>query len=320
MARHVVEDYLAALYVLTADRRPVISARLGEYLAVSPPTVAETLKRLQADGYIVFGPRREIILTPAGRAVGEAVVRRHCLIERWLTDLLGLDWVAAHEEADHLEHLLTPRLEERLFGLLGQPTTCPHGNPIPGRGRPLAWATVPLDRVPEGQEVVIDRITEEAERDTALLAALWQAGLGPGVRVRVGATVPTADQVTLERDGQRITLPAAGLSGVRVRPADLAPQVLDLVGSPRPETFPPVRVTVVGVQGHCQAHHQRGERFAISACTPGGLCAEAFVALFPRVREMQRRLVAGEEPPAVEVACPEDGNVLFRVEPPAASE
>src|SRR3989442_398086 len=87
-------------------------------------------------GYIRFGSEKEITLTQKGKVLAEVMARRHRLLERWLTDILGLDWTEAHEEAHRLEHALSPKVEDRLAAILGMPSTCPHGKPIPGMARP----------------------------------------------------------------------------------------------------------------------------------------------------------------------------------------
>src|SRR5438105_4060062 len=132
MASAVTEEYLEAIYNLTMEGEPVIGARLAEKFRVSRPTVTETVRRLVADGYAVQGQDKHIELTPEGRRMTEQVLRRHRLAERLLFDLLGLDWISAHEQAHTLEHTMTEEVAERISERLGHPLTCPHGNPIPG--------------------------------------------------------------------------------------------------------------------------------------------------------------------------------------------
>src|SRR5205807_10070868 len=145
----------------------VIAARLAERLNVSPPTVTATLQRVQRDGLIEHGPRKEILLTAEGRREAEDIVRRHALAERLLTDLLKMPWHESHEEAHGVEHVMTPKIEARLLEALGNPTTCPHGNPIPGLGV-LSADEFPLDKARAGDHLAIQRITEEAEEDPQL--------------------------------------------------------------------------------------------------------------------------------------------------------
>lgn len=180
----VVEDYLQVMHYLTRDGYTVIAARLAERLNVSPPTVTATLQRMERDGLIEHGPRKEILFTAIGRQAAEGIVRRHALAERLLTDLLKMPWHESHEEAHGVEHALTANIEARLLLVLDHPTTCPHGNPIPGLGA-LAPDEFPLDEAQSGDELMIQRITEEAEEDLHLMKYLQQHGVQPGARMTV---------------------------------------------------------------------------------------------------------------------------------------
>jgi DtxR family transcriptional regulator, Mn-dependent transcriptional regulator len=180
----VVEDYLQVLHYLTRDGCPVIAARLAERLNVTAPTVTATLQRMERDGLIEHGPRKEIMFTAEGKSVAENIVRRHALAERLLTDLLKMPWHESHDEAHGVEHVMTPNIEARLLQALGNPTTCPHGNPIPGLGA-LANDEFPLDQAHTGDEVVIQRITEEAEEDHHLMRYLQERGVEPGIHMIV---------------------------------------------------------------------------------------------------------------------------------------
>jgi DtxR family transcriptional regulator, Mn-dependent transcriptional regulator len=180
----VVEDYLQVLHYLTRDGYPVIAARLSERLNVTPPTVTATLQRMERDGLIEHGPHKEIVFTAEGRQVAENIVRRHALAERLLTDLLKMPWHESHEEAHGVEHVMTPNIEARLLLALGNPTTCPHGNPIPGLGT-LDPDEFPLDEAQSGDVLVIQRITEEAEQDLQLMKYLQEHGVEPGARMTV---------------------------------------------------------------------------------------------------------------------------------------
>ena len=184
MISTVVEEYLQTLHFMLRDGQQTIGARLAERLGVTPPTVTATLRRMERDGLIAYADHREVLLTEAGREAAEASVRRHALIERLLTDFLGMPWDEAHEESHGLEHAITPKVEERLLAALGRPTTCPHGNPIPGLGA-LRPDEFPLDRARPGDEVILERITEEAEVDLELMHYLQAHGLAPGSRLRV---------------------------------------------------------------------------------------------------------------------------------------
>jgi DtxR family Mn-dependent transcriptional regulator len=161
---------------------------------------------MQREGYIRVGGRKEIRLTPKGLGIAQTMARRHRLLERWLTDVLGLDWARAHDEAHRLEHALSPVVEERLAALLGMPSTCPHGNPIPGMPQPEAHHPVPLSQAQAAQELVVDRITEEAEADRQLLHFLWESGLRPGVALTVSDVAPYAGTISVVLGGRTITM------------------------------------------------------------------------------------------------------------------
>lgn len=207
-----VQDYLAAIYDLAGSGRPVIGARLAKHMGVSAPAVTESIQRMGRGGYVKVGRGKELLLTSKGRQIAEVMARRHRLLERWLTDTLGLNWTDAHEEAHRLEHALSPRVEDRLAEMLGMPTTCPHGNPIPGMPKPAEhFEPFPLAQAEEGASVVVERITEEAEADKNLLEYLWRHNVRPGRRLRISEVAPWAGTVTVTGDGQTITLglPAA---------------------------------------------------------------------------------------------------------------
>jgi DtxR family transcriptional regulator, iron-dependent repressor len=185
----VVEEYLQTLHFMLRDGQQTIGARLAERLHVTPPTVTATLRRMERDGLITYGPHKEIRLTELGQSAAADLVRRHALAERLLTDFLKMPWDEAHEESHGFEHAITPKVEERLLAALGNPSTCPHGNPIPGLGT-LAPDEFPLDRAQAGEEIILERITEEAELDLALMHHLQSHGLAPGARLRVARLEP----------------------------------------------------------------------------------------------------------------------------------
>ena len=206
-----VQDYLAAIYDLGGSGKPVIGARLAKHLAISAPAVTEAIQRLTRGGYVKVGRGKELALTTKGRQIAEVMARRHRLLERWLTDTLGLDWTDAHEEAHRLEHAISPRVEDRLAELLGMPSTCPHGNPIPGMPTPPRVEPFPLAQAKEGSTVVVERITEEAEADKRLLEHLWRNDVRPGRRLTIIEVAPWAGTITAHGNGRSIALglPAA---------------------------------------------------------------------------------------------------------------
>ncbi len=184
MPSPVIEEYLQTLHFMERDGQQMIAARLAERMSVSAPTVAATLRRMERDNLIEQRVHNEIRLTETGKAMAEDLVRRHALAERLLTDFLRMPWDEAHEESHGFEHAITPKVEERLMAALGNPTTCPHGNPIPGLGT-LAPDEFPLSDAAPGETIVLERITEEAEVDLNLMHHLQSHGLAPGATLRV---------------------------------------------------------------------------------------------------------------------------------------
>lgn len=199
-----MREYLEVIYYLAARGEPVISARLAEWMHVTPPTVADMVSRMEDRGYIVRDGHGEIALTDEGFALAEAMVRRHRILERFLVDVMGLQWHEIHEEAVRLEHALSPRMEARIEALVGQATTCPHGNPIPGRAAGYP-GDVRLDQAKPGQTFTLLRIVEEAEEDTSLIRYLQGSNLVPGERFEITDTSP-AYGITLRRGEHQITL------------------------------------------------------------------------------------------------------------------
>jgi DtxR family Mn-dependent transcriptional regulator len=181
-----VEEYLETMLALDEEGVPVIQARIAERLGRSAPSVSEMLDRLIVDGYVSRDGRR-LSLTPAGRSLAEKVVRKHRLAERLLVDVIGLEWHKVHREAGRWEHVISDDVEARLVELLGDPATCPHGNPIPGAHTPApAVQTRPLTEAEEGERVRLFRVSEEVELNFGSLTLLDEAGFIPGAVARVG--------------------------------------------------------------------------------------------------------------------------------------
>ncbi len=181
----VIAHYLEAIYYIRAEGEVVRSARLADWLSVSRPTVTVALRRMTRDGMVRLSAHKEIELTAAGDAAAAAIVRRHRIMERWLTDVLGLDWVTADAEAERLEHAVSEVVAEKLYRALGRPTTCPHGNPIPGHST-MRKNELRLSALKPGETGTITRISEVAQREAPpLLQYLHERGLKPGRRIRV---------------------------------------------------------------------------------------------------------------------------------------
>jgi DtxR family transcriptional regulator, iron-dependent repressor len=185
-----VEEYLETIYNMSMEDEVVIGARLAEKFCVSPPTVTEMLKRLVRDGYVEMDNKRQVTLTEAGNQAAEAVLRRHRLTERFLVDMLGMQWHQVHEEACRLEHFISGAVEARVVASLNHPTTCPHGNPIPGlvpdaRNYLKDHRAVRLSSVSVGEVVTVLCISEVVEDEEALILYLHEKGLTPGTQLTV---------------------------------------------------------------------------------------------------------------------------------------
>jgi DtxR family Mn-dependent transcriptional regulator len=174
------EEYLEAILEIEEEGTVPIRARLVERLGLSAPAVSETVNRLVDHGYAELLDDRSLRLTDKGRQVATSIVRRHRLAERLLVDVIGLEWEKVHKEADRWEHAISADVEEKLVLLLGDPATCPHGNPIPGSGHAVEGpASVPLTQIQPGP-VVVRRISEKIEIDDDAIAFLARADLKPG--------------------------------------------------------------------------------------------------------------------------------------------
>ena len=217
-------EYLMTIRYMHGEGQPVIAARLAERLGVSPATVSEMVTRLSREGLVsVDGETRQLNLTDRGREAAERTFRRHALSEWLLTEVVGLGWAEADEEAHHLQHALSDRVTDRIDELLGRPPTCPHGNPIPRDGRtPERPAGRPLSEADAGSDVTILRVTEEAEEDARLLTFLQENGVRPG---HVFAVVEVAEHIgtmSLRRvaegagDGHEVTIGLSAAAKLRM--------------------------------------------------------------------------------------------------------
>lgn len=204
------------IYNMTQEGRVVIAARLTEKMGVTAPTVWNTVHRMQRDGLVDISESKEITLAAAGLAAAESIKRRHLLTERLLVDILGLNWADAHEEAHLIEHTITPRVEERIMAVLGNPTTCPHGNPFPGRDPATLPATRPLSTAAAGEMWTLDGINEEAEDDHDLMTFYEKNGLKPGAQVEVIDVASYNSTLALSVDGRVITLGMRAAENLRI--------------------------------------------------------------------------------------------------------
>jgi DtxR family Mn-dependent transcriptional regulator len=180
------EEYSETIFELTEDGTEVIQARIAERLQVSRPAVSEMVQRMEREDLVAIDDRGHISLTDDGLTLATTVVRRHRLAECVLTDVLGLGWTDAHREAGKWEHIISPVVEEAMVRLLDNPTTCPHGNPIPGSGYAPPNDAGPLADLDAGSTFRVLRIPEELEFEPGLLGFLETSGILPG---RVGTIV-----------------------------------------------------------------------------------------------------------------------------------
>ena len=172
-------EYLMTIRYMHGEGQPVIAARLAERLGVSAATVSEMVTRLVREGLLsVDADSRQLNLTDRGREAAERTFRRHALSEWLLTEVIGLGWADADEEAHHLQHALSDRVTDRVDDLLGRPPTCPHGNPIPRDGHtPDRPAGGRMSDAQSGGTITVLRVTEEAEEDARLLTFLQENGV-----------------------------------------------------------------------------------------------------------------------------------------------
>ena len=200
------EQYLETMYELEEEGVPVIRARLAERLGHSAPTVTEMVQRLQEFGYVA-ADGRSLSMTQQGRRLAESVARKHRLAERLLVDVIGLEWHKIHVEAGRWEHVISDDVEAKIQELLGHPTTCPHGNPIPGSNAPKRKLHKMTD-VRDGDHIRLERVTERVEADIASLMYLDQHDFRPGADATVRAKAPDGT-VTLDVGGRPLAVGAA---------------------------------------------------------------------------------------------------------------
>src|SRR5918992_759401 len=220
-------DYLMTIRYMQAEGQPVIAARLAERRGVSAAPVSEMVGRLARGPFLSVDEHpRQLRLTDAGRAAAERTFRRHALAEWLLTEVVGLGWAEADEEAHHLQHALSERVTDRIDELLGQPPTCPHGNPIPRDGRtPERPAGIPLSEAAAGGQVTILRVTEEAEEDARLLTFLQEHGIRPGAVLDVLEVADHLGTIRLRTEigSAEATLGLAAAAKIRALPGRADP-------------------------------------------------------------------------------------------------
>ena len=199
------EDYLKALYQLHGDQRPVPTRDLAQRLGISSPSVSEMVTRLSAQGLVEHDRYRGQQLTREGRKVALELVRHHRLLEMFLVQILGYSWDEVHDEAERLEHVISERMEQRIFELLGRPELDPHGHAIPtlgGKVRPLSDR--PLSECRAGEKVVVQGVSDD---DAGRLRELERRGLVPGARIEVTAESKFESPIAVRINGHRSNIP-----------------------------------------------------------------------------------------------------------------
>jgi DtxR family Mn-dependent transcriptional regulator len=201
-----VDKYLEAIYYIAAEGEVVRPSRLAYWLSVSAPTVSNALVRLKRDGWIDIGSDRSVTLTELGTATATSLVRRHRILERWLTDVLGFDWATADIEADRISSAISDAVVDQIDTSMGSPATCPHGNVIPGRDAHYGVLVALADLEP-GTPATVRRISEVAEHEApALLSMLAEHAIHEGSEVRVIELNVGPGEVALTVAGEDLTL------------------------------------------------------------------------------------------------------------------
>jgi DtxR family Mn-dependent transcriptional regulator len=206
------EEYLEIIFWLEEAGLPMTGANVARAMHLSPPTVHEMIGRLEQDGYISRAEDKSLRFTDHGRVEATAIVKRHRLLERFLTDVLGIPWDEVHEEAERLEHAMSPVLEERMLAAIGDAKTCPHGHPISGEREHGAL----LADVEPGASVHVLRFENEAEE---LLHYLHNSGLEPGLEGKLESSDDDTVVVVSDAGSHAVTRSVAETVSVRADPA-----------------------------------------------------------------------------------------------------
>ena len=223
---HSVDEYLETIYFLAfpigeyrprSSGSPTLASRVAEMLGVSRASAGEMLKRLEADGLVERGEHKEAILTEAGRARAEKVVRKHRIIERLLTDFMGYSAAEAHVHADELGDTFSDEMVERIEEKLGRPERCPHGWPVdPDREQVENRELAPLADLDPPKRATIVRL---AEHDGELLHWFYDEGFVPGAELELKSAQPAAGQFTVKIDGGEKAIGEKAAAGLFVKPA-----------------------------------------------------------------------------------------------------
>jgi len=208
------QDYLKALYLLHGDQRPVPTRELAQRLGISSPSVSEMVARLTAQGLVEHDRYHGQQLTREGRKVALELVRHHRLLEMFLVQVLGYSWDEVHDEAERLEHVMSERMEKRIFELLGRPELDPHGHAIPSvSGKVRSLSERPLSECKAGEKVVVQGVSDE---DAGRLRELERRGLLPGTKIEVMAVSEFEGPIDVRIKGKRVSVPLGLARGMFV--------------------------------------------------------------------------------------------------------
>jgi DtxR family transcriptional regulator, Mn-dependent transcriptional regulator len=211
------EDYLKALYLLHGDQRPVPTRDLAQRLGISSPSVSEMVTRLTSQGLVEHDRYKGQQLTREGRKVAVELVRHHRLLEMFLVQVLGYSWDEVHDEAERLEHVMSERMEQRIFELLGRPALDPHGHAIPSiSGKVRSLSERPLSECRAGEKVVVQGVSDE---DAGRLRELERRGLMPGTRLEVLSASEYESPIEVRIKGRRVSVPLGLARGMFVEGA-----------------------------------------------------------------------------------------------------
>ena len=231
MPSPAVEDYLKAMYDMEHIGEKVTTSALAARLGIQPASVTGMVKRLGDMALVSYTPYGAATLTAEGRNTALSVVRRHRVIERFLTDTLGVPWDEVHDEAHKLEHALSDMLVDRMETFLGHPVTCPHGSPIPTSDGDIAKPVqLPLAELSIGQAAVVSEVDDD---DAMFLRHLDELGLALGTEVELLRVAPFNGPITLRVSGQERSVGAVVAARVWVRPANVSDAQLET--TPRKE-------------------------------------------------------------------------------------
>ncbi len=199
------QDYLKALYQLHGDQRPVPTRELAHRLGISSPSVSEMVTRLSAQGLVEHDRYRGQQLTREGRKVALELIRHHRLLEMFLVQVLGYSWDEVHDEAERLEHVISERMEQRIFELLGRPELDPHGHAIPTLGGKIrSLSDRPLSECRMGEKVIVQGVSDD---DPGRLRELERRGLLPGTRIEIVGESKFEGPIAVRIKGRPVSVP-----------------------------------------------------------------------------------------------------------------